>query len=226
DEPRLFERPAPPAMELLARLVAWGAANLAGPGHDAQRHGLADAAARELVDEYHGDAGVFARVLARLEAALEPLERRAAISARRAWQAIEGGERLDAARQAADRELAARLLDRPLLPAVAGFLQDQWRQSLAQAWLRTGPESRRYAEAVALGDALVRLDADAALGEGAAVAGRLIDLQPALQECYLACGLDASGAGTLMAGLVAEFANPDMPRRIHAFDPLAKAIPG
>ena len=226
DEPRLFERPAPPAMALLARLVALWDANLAGPGHDAQRHGLADAAARELVDEYHGDAGVFARVLARLDAALEPLERRAAISARRAWQAIEGGERLDAARLAADGELAARLHDRPLLPAVAGFLQDQWRHSLAQAWLRTGPGSQRYAEAVALGDALAKLDAEAAQGEGATVAGQLVDLQPGLQECYLACGLDASAAGALMAGLVAEFANPDMPRRVHAFDPLAKASSG
>lgn len=222
DEPRLFERPAPPAMVLLARLVELWDANPAESQPDAQRHRLADAAARELVDEYHGDVAVFSRILERLDADLEPLERRAAISGRRAWQAIEGGERLDAARLAADRELAARVRDRPLLPAVAGFLQDQWRQSLAQAWLRSGPGSPRYAEAVALGDALVKLDAEAAHGGGAAVAGQLVDLQPGLQACYLASGLDASGAGALLAGLVSEFANPDMPRRRHGFTPLSK----
>ncbi|MFZ7096597.1 DUF1631 family protein [Luteimonas dalianensis] len=226
EDPRLFERPAPPALELLARLVALWDANPAESDQDAQRHGLADVAARELVEEYHGDAGVFAHVLARLDAALEPLERRATISGRRAWQAIEGGERLDAARQAADRALAARVGDRPLLPAVAGFLQDQWRQSLAQAWLRSGPDSQRYAEAAALGDALVELDAAAAQASGAAVADQLVDLQPRLQACYLACGLDASAAGNLLAGLVSEFANPDMPRRNHDFTPLSKSAPG
>src|SRR5690554_7245534 len=81
----------------------------------------------------------------------------------------------------------SRLREQPLLAAVAMFLTEQWRQSLAQAWLRAGPESDRYAAAVELGDALVRLDVDASRGSGAAVADRLIALQPRLHACHLAC---------------------------------------
>lgn len=226
-DPRMFDLPQPPAMQVLSQLVGlWDGNRRAGPS-DAELHDLADAAARQVVEEeFHGDEAVFGRALQRLEQTLEPLRRRASISERRAWQAIEGGERLDAARRAADAELVARLRAQPLLPAVAAFLAEQWRQSLAQAWLRAGPGSDRYAEAVALGDALVGLDVDASRAEGAPVADRLIALQPKLHACHLACGLDEQGATALLSTLVAEFANPDAPRSLHGFTPLAKSPAG
>lgn len=221
-DPQLFEPPPRPAMQLLSQLVGLWDGNGCASQAEADLHELADAVAAEVAQEYHGEDAVLARALQRLEDTLRPLRRRAAISERRTWQAIEGGERLEAARRAADRELAARLAD-PVLPGVATFLCEQWRQSLTQAWLRAGPESERYAAAIALGDAIVRLDADAALAGGAPVASRLVALQPRLLECYLACGLDEQGAGSLLAGLVAEFANPDAPRVRHDFTPLSKA---
>lgn len=221
-EPGLFDPPQSPALRVLSQLVElWDGNRKDSPAATAL-HELADAVAQQVAEEYHGDGLVFESALQRLETTLAPLRRRAAISERRAWQAIEGGERLEAARRAADRELQARLSDGPMLPAVAAFLQEQWRQSLAQAWLRSGPESERYAAALALGDAIVRLDADAAMAEGAPIAARLVALQPGLQECYLACGLDEQGAGSLLAGLVAEFANPDAPRALHEFIPLSQ----
>ncbi|WP_456973393.1 DUF1631 family protein [Luteimonas sp. A277] len=222
-EPGLFEHaPQPAATRLLSLLVElWDGNRRIGP-HDAGLHDLADEAAREVVDGYHGDDTAFARALARLESALEPLRRRAAVSERRAWQAIEGGERLEAARREADRELASRLHERPLLPAVTVFLEEYWRQSLVQAWLRAGPESERYAAARELGDALVRLDADAEKVQGAQVAARLIDLQPRLHDCYAALGLESTGVGSQVATLVGELANPDAARRVHGFKPLAQ----
>lgn len=223
-DPRLFDRPPAPGMQVLSQLVElWDGNGRAGPA-DAELHDLADAVAREVAEEeFHGDEAVFMRAQQRLEQGLEPLRRRAAISERRAWQAIEGGERLEAARRAADRALAQRLDARPLLAPVAAFLGGQWRQLLVQAWLRAGPDSERHAEALALGDALLALDADAARAEGAPVAARLVELQPRLQACWVAGGLDEQGAMDLLAELVAGFANPDAPRAVHGFEPLAQA---
>lgn len=225
-DPRLLELPQPPAMRVLSQLIELWDGNRRGSEAEAALHDLADTVAGQIAEDYHGDDLVFERALQRLDDTLEPLRRRAAISERRAWQAIEGGERLEAARRAADRALEERLRGRALLPAVATFLREQWRQSLTQAWLRSGPESDRYAAAIALGDAVVRLDAEAALAEGAAVAARLVDLQPRLHACYLACGLDEQGTASLLAGLVAEFANPDVPRQAHGFAPLSTLAGG
>lgn len=224
-EPRLFDPPPPPAMQVLSQLVGLWDGNCGTRPADGSLHELADAVAREVVAEYHGDELVFERALRRLEEALEPLRRRAAISERRAWQMIEGGERLEAARRAADRELGLRLEGTPMLPAVATFLREQWRQWLVQAWLRAGPQSDRYAGAIALGDAIVRLDEDAARAKGASVAARLLTLQPELHSCCAACGLDEQGAAAVLAGLVTELANPDAPRALHDFTPLSN-VPG
>lgn len=223
-EPSLFDPPPLPAMRVLSRLVELWDGNRRATAADAELHDLADAVAGQLAqDQSQDDETVFERALQRLERELEPLRKRAQVSERRAWQAVEGGERLDAARRAADRELQARLDAQPLLPEVGAFLSDEWRQSLAQAWLRAGPASERYTDAVALGDALVRLDADAAHARGALVADRLIALQPRLHACYLACGLDERAATSLFARLVAEFANPDAPRALREFTPLSKS---
>ncbi len=223
EEPRLFERERPPAMRLLARLVEVWDGNGRASAHEAQLHELADRAARDIVAGYHGDPAAFESALERLEAALAPLARRASLAERRAWQAIEGGERLDAARAAADRELAARMARRALLPAVAGFLAQYWYQALVQAWLRAGAESERFADAMALGDAIVRLDAAAADGEGATVASALVALQPGLQACCAAGGVDGQAAEAVIAGLVAELARPDAARKLHASTPQTAA---
>ena len=212
EEPRLFEREQPPAMRLLSRLLELWDGNGRATAIEEQLHAIADEAAREVVAEYHGERKVFDDALARLESALAPLWRRTSLVERRTWQAIEGGERLEAARAEADRALDARLANCALLPEVAGFLGGHWRQSLVQAWLRAGAGSDRFAEVAAVGDALVRLDALAATGEGAAVASALIDLQPRLHACCLASGLDAQAAEAVIAGLVAALARPDAAR--------------
>lgn len=220
----LFEQtPQPVPMRLLSLLVeSWDGNDGPTGTQEAALHDLADRAAREVVDAYHGDEHIFERVLAELEDALEPLRRRAAVSERRAWQALEGSERLEAARGEADRALAVRMQE-PLLPAVADFLDGYWRQGLVQAWLRGGPGSDRYRAALELGDAIVQLDRAAATAQGAQVATRLLDLQQRLQDGYAAVGLDAAAAGVKVAELVSELAQPDTPRRVHGFTPLAQA---
>lgn len=219
EEPRLFEPAQPPAMRLLSRLVELWDGNGRASAHEAQLHEIADDAARQIVADYHGETAAFDAALEKLESALAPLQRRTSLAERRTWQAIEGGERLEAARAAADRELAARLDGPALLPEVADFLKEHWRQLLVQAWLRAGAGSQRFEDAVALGDAIVRLDAVAAGGEGAAVASALIDLQPKLHACCVAGGVDGQAAEAVIAGLVAGLARPDAERRRQPFAP-------
>ncbi len=218
-DPQLFDAREHPAMQLLSQLVQCWDANHRDTDADAELHALADATAREVVADFHGDAAVFPRLLASLQAALEPLRKRAEIAERRAWQSMQGRERLQAARRDADRHLA-RLAARPLLPTVAHFLDDQWRQSLIHAWLREGPESAGFASAVAVGDTIAAIDADAARAAGGSVAQGLIALQAPLRACFVACGVDENGAGQLLARLVGELAQPDARRSVHAFTPL------
>ena len=121
----------------------------------------------------------------------------------------------------ADAQLVRRLQGRVLLASVAEFLGDQWRQSLVHAWLREGPGSDRYCNALAVGDAIIGVDEDAMHARGHAVAEGLLALEQPLRDCYVACGLDESGANTLLAALVSEVAQPDAKRAPPAFTSLA-----
>src|SRR3546814_18035037 len=62
--------------------------------------------------------------------------------------------------------LASRVADRPLTEAIAQFLDGQWRHYLTQTWLRDGADSARHRAAIALGDAMVQVDTDAAHARG------------------------------------------------------------
>lgn len=220
-EPGLFDDAADPAMRLLAELaLLWD-----GATPESELHAAADAACSSIVDGYHGQAQVFEQVLETLRARVEPLRLRADVAARRVWQAVAGRERLEVGRRTADRALKELLGDWPLLPSVAAFLADVWRQALLRAWLREGTDSARYRDAAAIGQAVMQVDRDAADGAGHAVAGRLLRLETPLRECYVACGLDENAANDLIAALVSELARPDALRRRPVFEPLSSHAP-
>lgn len=215
DDARLFESSSPPAMQLLSVLVElWDGADGTDDG-SRELLALADRASAAILDSAHGDGRVFPSQLAQIDAALAPGRRRAEAAERRAWQALRGRERLDAARREASLHIARRMRDRPLLPSVAAFLDGEWRQALAQAWLREGPASDRYREMLSLGDALLDVDALAIGHGGSAVADRLLDILPALRECCVQCGVAEAAIDAQLAGLVAEHASPT-PRSVHA----------
>jgi len=221
DDAQLFEPSSPPAMQVLSALVElWDGAD----PDDAQSQelkALADRVADALLDAPQGDTRVFAAQLAQIDAALAAGRRRAEAVERRTWQALRGRERLDAARRQALLELGRRLDGRLLLPSVASFLDIEWRQALAQAWLRDGDASDRYREVLSLGDALVESDGLAANDGGTAVADRLLGILPALRDCCAQCGADATATEARLAGLVAEHASPT-PRQAHTPTPPAE----
>jgi hypothetical protein len=217
----LFDDAEHPAMAVLSLLVEGWDANHRETAQEAELHVLVDRAAQRLVDDFNGNPALFEQVFLQLRQALESLRKRAELAERRAWQSIQGRERLQAARREADSELHRRLQAQPLLASVGHFLANQWRLSLVHAWLRDGPGSVRLAAALEVGDAIVQVDHEAAKANGHAVAQGLIALQQPVCECYVACGLDESGANELLAGLVAELSRPDSERAMRAFVPLA-----
>lgn len=220
-DPSLFEPPEHPALALLSSLVQLLDGNHGDEDHVADLLTLAARGVGQLVDEYHGEAHVFDRVRAALHDELEPREKRAEIAQRRASQSILGRERLHAARGAADRMLAQRIERQPLLASVVEFLSDTWRQSLIHAWLREGEDSQRFRATLALADAMIAIDRNAAQAQGHAVAEGLIALQQPLRDCYIACGLGEGGADEMLAALVAELSRPDAKRAVRGFTPFA-----
>lgn len=221
EDVELFEDAGHPAMRVLCCLAECWDANPGDTEDEAGLHALADRVADTIANDYHGDAAVFGRALAELDAGRTRLQRRADITARRAWQAILGSERLQAARRHADALLAPRLRERPLPVPVADFLSGPWRQALVMAWLREGPDADRMAARVELGDALLRVEEAASAAEGTAVAEGLIALDAGLRACHADSGEDPVATDEAVARLVAALARPDTPRVPAVFMPLA-----
>lgn len=220
DDPGLFDPPLRPVLRVLSAIVrAWDGNPGRGQVERALQR-LGDEAAAALMLDQTARAGQVEALVKRIEAEAEPHRRRADAVATRLWQSMQGRERLEAARADADDALG-RLREQARLPAsLAGFLAQHWRQWLVQVWLREGSGSARYRDALALGDALVALDTES---DGHAIAGRLLQLEPALRECLAIGGLHDDAATLELSKLVAEYADPDAPKGSEPPAPLAAA---
>ncbi|MBB3345045.1 DUF1631 family protein [Luteimonas sp. RC10] len=168
-----------------------------------------------VVEEYETDQAVFALAAEELRERLDQQRRRTEVAERRAAEAIHGRERLQQARRGVAMLVAERMTAQPLTDAVARFLDQHWRHHLTQTWLRDGPDSPRHRAAVAIGDAMIGIDLDAAAADGDAVAASLRALQGPLADCYASGGLDAAAAREEVTRIVAALARCDAPRRMH-----------
>lgn len=220
EDPGLFDPPLRPVLRVLSSIVrAWDGNPARGPVERALQR-IGDEAAAALMLDQTSRAGQLEALAARIDAEAEPHRRRADAVATRLWQSMQGRERLEAARADADEALA-QLRTQARLPAtLAGFLAQHWRQWLVQIWLRDGSGSARYRDALAIGEALVALDAES---DGHAIAGRLLQLEPGLRECLAIGGLHDDAATLELSRLVAEFADPDAPKGSDPPEPLAAA---
>ena len=211
----LFNRRSHPARRLLDAVTEACDGNTGGTPQDQETLNQAGHAVDRVVGEYQDDQAIFELAAAELRDHLDQQRRRAELSEKRSAEAIHGRERLQQARRSADGVVASRMAERPLTPAVAHFLDKHWRHHLTQTWLRDGPDSPRHYAAIAVGDAMVQVDADAAEVRGAVVARQLLALQVPLGECYSSCGLEASAARDAMARIISALALPDTPRAVH-----------
>lgn len=212
----MFNRRSHPARRLLDVLTEACDGNAGQTPQDRETLDRAERAVDRVVEEYDDDQAIFELAASELRDQLEQQRRRSELAEKRAAEAIHGRERLQQARAHAAELVASRLSDRPLTAAVAQFIDQHWRHHLTQAWLRDGPGTGRHHEAIALGDALVQVDADAAQGRGRVVAEQLLALQVPLGECYSSCGMDATAARDSMARIISALGLPDVPRKVHA----------
>ncbi|MEN1973190.1 DUF1631 family protein [Luteimonas sp. MJ204] len=211
----MFNRRSHPARRLLDVLTEACDGNVGETPQDRETLDHAERAVDRVVDEYDDDQAIFELAASELRDQLEQQRRRTDLAEKRAGEAIHGRERLQQARAHAADLVASRLSDRALTASVAQFLDRHWRHHLTQSWLRDGAGTARHHQAIALGDAMVQVDADAFHARGRVVAEQLLALQVPLGECYSNCGMDATGARDAMARIISALGLPDAPRRVH-----------
>ena len=211
----LFNRRSHPARRLLDAVTEACDGNTGDTPQDQETLNQAGHAVDRVVGEYQDDQAIFELAASELRDHLDQQRRRAELAEKRSAEAIHGRERLQQARRSADGLVASRMAERQLTPAVAHFLDKHWRHHLTQTWLRDGPEAPRHYAAIAVGDAMVQVDADAAEVRGTVVARQLLALQVPLGECYSSCGMEASAARDAMARIISALALPDTPRAVH-----------
>ena len=211
----MFNRRSHPARRLLDVRTEACDGNAGETPQDRETLDRAERAVDRVVEEYDDDQAIFELASSELRDQLEQQRRRTDLAEKRAAEAIHGRERLQQARMHAAELVASRLSERVLTAPVAQFLDRDWRHHLTQAWLREGPGTARHHQAIALGDAMVQVDADAAQARGRVVAEQLLALQVPLGECYSSCGMDATAARDGMARIISALGLPDAPRRVH-----------
>ncbi|MGY1459673.1 DUF1631 family protein [Luteimonas sp. A534] len=222
----MFNRRSHPARRLLDVLTEACDGNAGETPQDRETLDRAERAVDRVVEEYDDDQAIFELASSELRDQLEQQRRRTDLAEKRAAEAIHGRERLQQARAHAAELVASRLSERALTAPVAQFLDRHWRHHLTQAWLRDGPGTARHHQAIALGDAMVQVDADAAQARGRVVAEQLLALQVPLGECYSSCGMDATAARDAMARIISALGLPDAARKVHCPEAPADEVEG
>lgn len=211
----LFDQRTHPGRKLLEALSEACDGNTGDSPQDQQTLTHAELAVERVVEDYRDDKAIFELAASELRDHLDQQKKMREVTEQRAADAVSGRERLQHARRAVDELLGSRLGQRPLTAGIAEFLTGHWRHHLVQTWLREGPSSAQYLSAVAVGESLIQIDADAARAEGSKVADKILELQGPLGRCYASCGLDAVAARDSLAKIVTALAFPDQPRALH-----------
>lgn len=211
----LFARREHPARRMLDALTEVCEGN---DGSVPQERDMLERAARavhRVIADYNEDLAVFELATAELQALLTQQRRRIETMERRSADAVHGRERLLQARLQAHAAVGQTLASAPVTAPTAEFLEQYWQQHLVQTLLRDGFGSPQHAEALALGEAILKVDAAAAAGRGRELADRVIALQSGIATCLGSSGLDDSAAQAWMLGMLRALITPDAPREMH-----------
>ncbi len=210
----LFVRPGHPARRLIDALAQSCESNDGASPQDRELLHCAKRVVEHVVAEYNEDLAIFDVAANELQDLLQQQRRRAEIVERRSAETVHGRERLLQARLQAGATLAQKMSERALTPTIARFLERHWQHHMVQTLARSGRDSARAQQALALADALVALDQSAARAEGGRVAEHLLDIEAALAECLSSSGLDHQATNEWLVGLARTVAFPDAPRAI------------
>ncbi len=152
-----FRQATHPARQLLNRL-----ARLAftwtddGDRSESSLYGRVESLISRVLVEFREDPSVFDAVSQELSEFMEREQQGARMAEERTRQVSQGKEQLLTARRRVEQEIRSRLAPRRQLPEVVqALLRDGWKDVLLLTYLRQGPDSPQWSEAVELIDELL-----------------------------------------------------------------------
>jgi hypothetical protein len=111
---------------------------------------------KRVLNEFHDDPGLFAELEEDFSNWWQKEQRGAQIAEQRTNQITKGKEQLKSAKHIVSDELNARLSTQTVIPeAVMSILEDGWKDVLLLIYLREGPESKGWSEALEIVDQLL-----------------------------------------------------------------------
>ncbi len=200
---RMFLRKEHPARRLLNSVAE------ACEGNDgetpAERTLLAKAeeVVQRLSMEFNENVAIFQTLEEEFRCFMDQHRKRVDLAERRASEAQQGKERLEAARTYAQAELDKRLADTALPPALDVVMRRYWTHHLVVLQLREGADSAATQSALACGDALLAM-AQAAHGGEAALAALLPQLSAGMLPILSSSGCVGEAADTLVDAVADE----------------------
>jgi hypothetical protein len=151
-----FNKPDHPARRLLNKL-ARAAAAWFDDGDRSQNslYGQIERVVNRVLVEYRKDGGLFAELDAAFGEYIERERHSAEVAEERIRQVTRGKEQLESAKQRVADEVGTRCASAHLPEVVIRLLEDGWKDVLLLTYLRQGPESEAWFNALGLMDKLV-----------------------------------------------------------------------
>lgn len=219
---RMFLRKEHPARRLLNSVAE------ACEGNDgetpAERTLLAKAeeVVQRLSIEFNENVAIFQTLEDEFRCFMDQHRKRVDLAERRASEAQQGKERLEAARAFAQVELDRRVANTALPPALDVVMRRYWTHHLVVLQLREGVESDATRSALACGDALLAM-AQAAHGGEAALAALLPQLSAGMLPILSSSGCVGEAADTLVDA-VADELRAMAEGKVQAISPVAEVF--
>ena len=150
-----FSRKSHPARQLLNRLAATAVGWNEQQGDKDPVYLKVQSIVQTIVDEFDDDVSLFEALLNDLETFLRKEEEQAVIRAERSAKAMEGQERLEAAKSTTLETIEPRVNDRQNLGFIRDFINTHWKNLLFVTCAREGKDSDAWKQAVTTMDKLI-----------------------------------------------------------------------
>lgn len=200
---RMFLRKEHPARRLLNSVAEACEGNEGETPAERTLLAKAEEVVQRLSREFNENVAIFQTLEEEFRCFMDQHRKRVDLAERRASEAQQGKERLEAARACAQAELDKRLADTALPPAMDVVMRRYWTHHLVVLQLREGAESEASRAALACGDALLAM-AQAAHGGEAALAALLPQLSAGMLPILSSSGCVGEAADTLVDAVADE----------------------
>ncbi|PKM10322.1 MAG: DUF1631 domain-containing protein [Gammaproteobacteria bacterium HGW-Gammaproteobacteria-5] len=200
---RMFLRKEHPARRLLNSVAEACEGNEGETPAERTLLAKAEEVVQRLSMEFNENVAIFQTLEEEFRCFMDQHRKRVDLAERRASEAQQGKERLEAARAYAQAELDKRLADTALPPALDVVMRRYWTHHLVVLQLREGVDSDATRAALACGDGLLAM-AQAAHGGEAALAALLPQLSAGMLPILSSSGCVGEAADTLVDAVADE----------------------